>query len=184
MLIFSEIPSGTKKCCSACFQRITRKISQLSSSTTNSPINNDNSKDKDRENKDKDVKVKVEQQQQQQQQQAEAVKEDKESKDRDSGKKEAKKQQRIWSEDEVDQLKLLLKNHGRNWSVIAKKMSSVAAATATTATAITPEAAKKFFDENRKKHGLDKIVLEYKKVRRGIIIIIHWSLSSWTPSLS
>ena len=63
----------------------------------------------------------------------------------------------------MNQIKGLLREHGRNWSVIAKKMSAFSFAGSSST--LTPELCKRYFDEQRKKQGLDKIVLEYKKVR-------------------
>lgn len=103
-----EIPNGTKKCCSACFQRIMRKINQLTGGACNSPA---------------ESVVKTE---------ADLT---------------------SWADDEVDKFKNLLKSNGRNWSVISEKIANR-----------TPEQCKKFFYNNKKKFGLDKIVLEYKKV--------------------
>ncbi|XP_059091907.1 nuclear receptor corepressor 2-like isoform X2 [Tigriopus californicus] len=102
-----QIPNGTKKCCSACFTRISRKINQIlgGNSLCNSP--------------------------------AEPVKAESDI---------------VWSEDEIESIKTLLRQHGRNWATLADKIS-----------AKSPEQCKKFFYNNRRKLGLDRIMLEYKK---------------------
>ena len=61
-----------------------------------------------------------------------------------------------WTEDEIETLKNCLKNSGRNWAVISQKLNG----------AKTSEQCKKFFYNNRKKQQLDKIVAEYKRVRK------------------
>ena len=60
-----------------------------------------------------------------------------------------------WQEDEVEILKTGLRNSGKNWAVIAEAFGSKK----------TRDQCKKFFYNFRKKHQLDKIVLEYKRVR-------------------
>lgn len=114
--MLAEIPNGIKKCCSACFTRISRKISHLTSGT-NSPAASSGGVS--------------------------------------SSSKGAKMEG--WSDDEVETVKRELRNCGRNWAAIAGKLAS-------SSSAKTPEQCKKFFYDFRKKFGLDKIVLEYKRV--------------------
>ena len=58
-----------------------------------------------------------------------------------------------WADGEVEAMKAELRAHGRNWAALAGKIGSK-----------TADQCKKFFYENRKKCGLDKIILEYKRV--------------------
>ena len=58
-----------------------------------------------------------------------------------------------WADGEVEAMKAELRAHGRNWTALAGKIGSK-----------TADQCKKFFYENRKKCGLDKIILEYKRV--------------------
>ena len=51
-------------------------------------------------------------------------------------------------------LKSCLRNNGKNWSVMSEMLNK----------SKSPEQCKKFFYSARKKHQLDKIVLEYKRV--------------------
>ena len=62
-------------------------------------------------------------------------------------------QKAAWADGEVEAMKAELRAHGRNWAALAGKISTK-----------TAEQCKKFFYENRKKCGLDKIILEYKRV--------------------
>ena len=62
-------------------------------------------------------------------------------------------QKAAWADGEVEAMKAELRAHGRNWTALAGKISTK-----------TAEQCKKFFYENRKKCGLDKIILEYKRV--------------------
>ena len=59
----------------------------------------------------------------------------------------------MWSEDEVEAIKRELREFGRNWNVVSSKLCNK-----------TAEQCKKFFYDNRKKCGLDKIILEFKRV--------------------
>ena len=59
-----------------------------------------------------------------------------------------------WSEEEIEMLRSCLKASGRNWAVISQKLHG----------AKTTEQCKKFFYNNRKKHQLDKLVTEFKRV--------------------
>ena len=59
-----------------------------------------------------------------------------------------------WSEEEIEMLRSCLKASGRNWAVISQKLNG----------AKTTEQCKKFFYNNRKKHQLDKLVTEFKRV--------------------
>jgi Myb-like DNA-binding domain len=65
----------------------------------------------------------------------------------------------LWTDDEIEVLKTCLRLSGRNWSLMAEKLSSKSS-----------DQCKKFFYENRKKFQLDKLVLEYKRV--GILEIV------------
>ena len=105
----ADISDNTKKCCSACFTRLTRKIAQL---TDGSPP----------------VSIKTES--------VEPV------------------NSVSWSEEEIEMLRSCLKASGRNWAVISQKLNG----------AKTTEQCKKFFYNNRKKHQLDKLVTEFKRV--------------------
>ena len=58
-----------------------------------------------------------------------------------------------WADGEVEAMKAELRAHGRNWTALAGKIGTKSA-----------DQCKKFFYENRKKCGLDKIILEYKRV--------------------
>ena len=58
----------------------------------------------------------------------------------------------IWTEDEIEDYKALLRANGKNWQLIGEKLCK------------SSEQCKKFFYDNRKKAHFDKIVLEYKKV--------------------
>ena len=60
----------------------------------------------------------------------------------------------LWREDEIEILKGCLRNNGKNWSVMSEMLNK----------SKSPEQCKKFFYSARKKHQLDKIVLEYKRV--------------------
>ena len=143
----AEIPTGTKKCCQACFQRISRKIS-LMSSGANSPASSSNVADSKADSKDsKDSKDAVD------------AKGDKGS----GGEKAssaagagaaAASASPTWADAEVEAVKAELRAHGRNWPALAAAMKG----------SKTAEQCKKFFYENRKKCGLDKIILEYKRV--------------------
>ncbi len=104
---FPEIPDGTKKCCSACFTKMTRKIAQLMGGGTGP-----------------DILVKSE------------------------------GPDPLWTDDEVEILKNCLRLNGRNWTLMGEKLSNK-----------TSDQCKKFFYESRKKYQLDKLVLEYKRVR-------------------
>ena len=119
MLYFSEIPEGTKKCCSACLTRLTRKITQLTGSS-------DNHK---------------------------------------STSEERLEQVLLWREDEIETLKVCLRNSGKNWAVISETLNK----------SKSPEQCKKFFYSQRKKHQLDKIVLEYKRVSFSSFMYISLS---------
>ena len=109
MLIVADISDNTKKCCSACFTRLTRKIAQLTDGSP--PV------------------IKTESVEQ-------AV------------------NSVAWSEEEIEMLRSCLKASGRNWAVISQKLHG----------AKTTEQCKKFFYNNRKKHQLDKLVTEFKRV--------------------
>ena len=120
---FSEIPEGTKKCCSACLTRLTRKITQLTGSSENHK----------------------------------------------SRSEERLEQVLLWREEEIETLKSCLRTSGKNWSVMSETLNKTK----------SPEQCKKFFYGQRKKHQLDKLVLEYKRVRflymfyRNIEIFIY-----------
>ena len=60
----------------------------------------------------------------------------------------------LWTDDEVEILKTCLRLNGRNWTLMGEKLSNK-----------TSDQCKKFFYESRKKYQLDKLVLEYKRVR-------------------
>ena len=60
-----------------------------------------------------------------------------------------------WADAEIEAVKAGLRAHGRNWAALAGAMKGGSK---------TAEQCKKFFYENRKKCGLDKIILEYKRV--------------------
>ena len=109
LLIVADISDNTKKCCSACFTRLTRKIAQLTDGSP--PV------------------IKTESVEQ-------AV------------------NSVAWSEEEIEMLRSCLKASGRNWAVISQKLHG----------AKTTEQCKKFFYNNRKKHQLDKLVTEFKRV--------------------
>ena len=66
-------------------------------------------------------------------------------------------QKAAWADGEVEAMKAELRAHGRNWAALAGKISTK-----------TAEQCKKFFYENRKKCGLDKIILEYKRVSANL----------------
>ena len=106
---FSDISDNTKKCCSACFTRLTRKIAQMTDGSP--PV------------------IKTES--------IEPV------------------NSIAWTEDEIEMLRSCLKSSGRNWAMVAQKLNG----------AKTTEQCKKFFYNNRKKHQLDKLVTEFKRVR-------------------
>ena len=108
---FSEIPDGTKKCCSACFTKMTRKIAQLMGGGSGADLVKSEGPDP------------------------------------------------LWTDDEVEILKTCLRLTGRNWSQMSEKLNNK-----------TSDQCKKFFYESRKKFQLDKLVLEYKRVRRSFII--------------
>jgi nuclear receptor co-repressor 1 len=114
-LLFSELPAGLKKCCTACFARISRRITQLTGGS-NSPaeVSRPGSE-------------------------ADAV---------------AAAAASSFSDEEVDLMRVALRNAGKNWNAVAEKLQDKA-----------PEQCKKFFYANRKKYGLDKMVVEYKRVR-------------------
>ena len=122
---FTEIPAGTKKCCQACFQRISRKIGQMSSGA-NSPASSNTADGAAGKSAPADGS---------------------DSKGDKGGLKAA------WADGEVEAMKAELRAHGRNWAALAGKIGSK-----------TADQCKKFFYENRKKCGLDKIILEYKRV--------------------
>ena len=129
---FAEIPAGTKKCCQACFQRISRKIGQMSSGA-NSPASSSA---------------------------ADGAASAAGGKGANSGQTDGADakgdkggQKAAWADGEVEAMKAELRAHGRNWAALAGKISTK-----------TAEQCKKFFYENRKKCGLDKIILEYKRV--------------------
>ena len=103
----SEIPDGTKKCCSACFTKMTRKIAQLVGGGSGFDLVKSEGPDA------------------------------------------------LWTDDEIELLKTCLRLSGRNWSLMADKLSNK-----------TSDQCKKFFYENRKKLQLDKLVMEYKRVSR------------------
>ena len=111
MVFFTEIPDGTKKCCSACFTKMTRKIAQLMGGGTGPEI---------------------------------------------TIKSEGPDPQ--WTDDEVEILKTCLRSTGRNWSIMSEKLSNKSS-----------DQCKKFFYESRKKFQLDKLVLEYKRVRNILL---------------
>lgn len=115
----TEIPNGIKKCCSACFTRICRKIAQMSSGT-NSPAASAGGAQASSGAAVGAVKVEADE----------------------------------WNDEDIEVVKTELRNVGRNWTSIAAKLTS----------GKTPDQCKKFFYEYRKKFGLDKIVLEYKRV--------------------
>lgn len=60
----------------------------------------------------------------------------------------------LWREDEIEILKSCLRSNGKNWSVMSEALNK----------SKSPDQCKKFFYSARKKHQLDKIVLEYKRV--------------------
>ena len=117
-LFFLEIPDGTKKCCSACLTRLTRKITQLTGSSENHK----------------------------------------------SRSEERLEQVLLWREEEIETLKSCLRNSGKNWSVMSETLNK----------SKSPDQCKKFFYSQRKKHQLDKLVLEYKRVR--IILYMYITL--------
>ena len=57
-----------------------------------------------------------------------------------------------WSETEVDAMKVGLRQHGQNWSVISEKIKTK-----------TAEQCKAFYQNMRKKHGFDRLVYDYSK---------------------
>ena len=108
-VFFADISDNTKKCCSACFTRLTRKIAQMTDGSP--PV------------------IKTES--------IEPV------------------NSVAWTEDEIEMLRSCLKSSGRNWAMVSQKLNG----------AKTTEQCKKFFYNNRKKHQLDKLVTEFKRVR-------------------
>ncbi len=150
--ITAEIPPGTKKCCSACFQRITRKISQMSSGN-NSPASS-NATDAAARGAHGDSGAS-----------SAAGAPAAGNTEADGGGKgsssaaaaaasaTAAAGSASWSEEEVEAIKSELRNHGRNWPAVSAKIAHK-----------TAEQCKKFFYDCRKKHGLDKIVQEFKRV--------------------
>jgi hypothetical protein len=60
-----------------------------------------------------------------------------------------------WCEEEIEAIKSELRTQGRNWAAVSSKISNK-----------TAEQCKKFYFDNRKKHGLDKIILEFKRVSK------------------
>ena len=108
---FTEIPDGTKKCCSACLTRLSRKITQVTGSTENPK----------------------------------------------SRSEERLESVLLWSDEEIETLKMCLRNSGKNWSVLSENLNK----------SKSPEQCKKFFYNTRKKHQLDKLVLEYKRANQN-----------------
>jgi glycosidase len=133
-VLIAEIPNGTKKVCSSCFTRIMRKINQHSGGNCASPAQNDATATMASGNgTDSGVATTS----------------------ASSSTPAAINDEAAWTDDQTDQIKTLLKAHGRNWNVVAEKLGG----------GKTSEQCKKFFYTNRKKLNLDKIVLEYKRVR-------------------
>eukprot|EP00092_Neocalanus_flemingeri_P085463 GFUD01107555.1.p1 GENE.GFUD01107555.1~~GFUD01107555.1.p1 ORF type:complete len:1977 (-),score=508.72 GFUD01107555.1:283-6213(-) len=100
-----QLPENTKRVCTACFTRITRRISQLEG------VSGEVKKEKD-----------------------EPVN---------------------WSEEEIENARESLRNHGTNWGRMAE-----------TVKVKTEEQCKKFFYNQRKRLQLDKLVTEYKRATR------------------
>ncbi len=151
IIYFSEIPAGMKKCCSACFTRIMRKISQANSdrnsppsaaaspspSSTNATTNAAPTTGGASGSNTAAVGAT-----------GAAPQAPPATAPRNSAPAEVP-----WTADETERMKSCLRAQGRNWAAVAEKMGSK-----------TAEQCKKFFYVNRKKMNLDKVVLEYKRV--------------------
>ena len=57
-----------------------------------------------------------------------------------------------WTEEDVEAVKAALRAHGRNWNLVAEKVSGK-----------NSEQCKKFYYKEQKKYRLDRIVQEYRK---------------------
>ena len=99
-----QLPENIKRVCTACFTRITRRISQPD-------LAGDASKKKEEENV-------------------------------------------VWTDAEVEAAKLSLRSHGTDWSKMSDSIKTK-----------TYDQCKKFYDNQRKRLQLDKLVTEYKKSR-------------------
>ena len=99
-----QLPENIKRVCTACFTRITRRISQPD-------VAGDSSKKKEEENV-------------------------------------------TWTDAEIEEAKLSLRSHGTDWSKMSESIKTK-----------SYDQCKKFYDGQRKRLQLDKLVAEYKKSR-------------------
>ena len=99
-----QLPENIKRVCTACFTRITRRISQPD-------VTGDSSKKKEEENV-------------------------------------------TWTDAEIEEAKLSLRSHGTDWSKMSESLKTK-----------SYDQCKKFYDGQRKRLQLDKLVTEYKKSR-------------------
>jgi len=134
----SEIPNGTKKVCTSCFTRIMRKINQHSGGNCSSPAQPDAPVPNSSGNGPDSGSATV-----------------------TAGSSTAStaatnNEEGTWTDEQIEQMKVLLKANGRNWSLVAERLVGGKSA----------EQCKKFFYARRKKLNLDKIVLEYKRVSK------------------
>ena len=127
-----QIASHTKKCCSACFTRIQRRISLAlggGGTGSNSPAPAEVKQENSSNNANKN-KVKSE--------------------------SSSSSPALAWTDEETEAVKKALRAEGRNWAAVSERVNGNK----------TADQCKKFFYSNRKKLGLDKIVLEYKRANQ------------------
>ena len=100
-----QLPENIKRVCTACFTRITRRISQPDLTG-------------------------------------------------DSSKKKEEEENVAWTDEEIEAAKLSLRSHGTDWSKMSESLRNK-----------SYDQCKKFYDSQRKRLQLDKVVAEYKKSR-------------------
>ena len=165
-----------KKCCSACFTRIMRKISQVAGGSVNSNAgNNSSNNDKNSSNANNGGtdnasnsatdNTKAGGNNSATGSNGNSVSAIKKEETNDNSSKDSKATSGPsasaggstgkWTDEETEKMKSGLRAHGRSWPQVSERVPTR-----------TAEQCKKFFYDNRKRLGLDKIVSEYKKVRK------------------
>ena len=152
---FTEIPDGTKKICSGCFTKLNRKIGQVLSDPESvraaAAAAAASAAPEPKASATKEIKK---------EDTSEAT-----SKPAASGAAATSKDGAKWSDDEVEAFKTALRAHGKNWSAITEAMTADSKlAKSSLGPKKTAEQAKSFFFTHRKQQGLDKILIELKRV--------------------
>lgn len=111
LVFFTEIPTNVTKCCSACFNRIQRKLLEYNDENApGTPVSSPGS---------------------------------------------GGTQLLRWSEEEIDTLKIGIREHGNRWSEVCRIVGPTK----------TQHQCKNFYFNYRKKLGLDQLLQEYNKVK-------------------